>query len=108
MTELQRMIGTSYKGATFRLEQWLKHSDEWTHDHCEMCNAQLREDAVVGDYREGYVTYEPANPSEPLIGAQCRFVAAPLQDGCTAHWICSPCFNALKEAFDWSVAENSK
>lgn len=103
MTELQRMIGEGFRGATFRRRAWSRLSDDWTHDHCLICNAQIREDAEGGDFTEGFVTYMPTEPAETLIGAGSRFVPAPREDGHIEHWVCPTCFEKMCELCGWQV-----
>ena len=63
--------------------QFVKHSEQWDHEHCEFCSATFSDSE--GDLHEGYCT-EPSNTA-------------------TANWICPDCFEDFKERFKWEVHE---
>jgi hypothetical protein len=66
------------KGATLTLKRYVRPSEEWDHDHCEACTEKFS-DTISGALREGYAT--PDNH----------------------RWICSDCFNDLKEQMGWKL-----
>lgn len=91
------------RGATFRWMKWRQIQKDWTHDHCAICHAYIREDALSGDYSEAFATPVPTEPSEARRGDRCIHVPAPVENGAAWHWVCVRCFESLKERFDWKI-----
>ena len=102
ITEYGVATGEFLRGLTFERKVWKQVSLEWTHDHCKICDAQIREHPLNGDYSEGYVAYTAAEPSLPMSYEGWKFIPAPLDQNRSAHWICPDCFNQFRERFDWT------
>jgi hypothetical protein len=70
------------KGVPLRRAAYRPYREGWDHDHCAFC---WRKFALHGgDFTEGYVT----------------------KDG--YHWICEPCYQDFKTAFEWTVASEAR
>jgi hypothetical protein len=102
-SDFQQRILESYRGKTFQLRRW-RGTDEWTHDHCPLCNAQIRESAADGDFSKGYVTFTPiADTPAPSVVPGYRIVAQPTGDEGAATWFCPPCFLRHRAEFEWKL-----
>jgi len=66
------------KGATLTRKMYVRRREEWDHDHCEACTKKFSE-TIPGALREGYATSD------------------------NYRWICSECFNDLKEQMGWKL-----
>ena len=97
-------LGESFRGAVFEFRRWRQLAPNWTHDHCQVCQAQIREHPVPEDYSEGYVTYTPIDyPPEPFSASGYTFIPAPSEPEGAATWICPKCFVKYKAQFAWRV-----
>jgi hypothetical protein len=106
MTKFERQLGESMRGERFTHKAWKQLAKNWTHDHCRMCNAQLREYPLEGDYSEGYVTYTPTGDQPPSFSEHgYTFVPSPKEREGSAPWICPPCFAKYREHFDWKAKD---
>lgn len=103
LTERRKAIGDSLRGLVFKLSPWSQSAKDWTHDHCELCNAQIRERPLEGDFSEGYVTYTPSEAPSPGSFEGWNFIPAPLDRGRSLHWICPDCFCQFHEYFEWKL-----
>ena len=105
LSGFKRRVGEALRGASFSYKQWKGLADYWTHDHCAMCVAQIRENPLDGDYADGYVHYTPDGgpPRAPMQGHGVVFMPAPPEPEGNATWVCPKCFAQFQEEFDWKV-----
>ena len=71
------------EGASFCWKKWYPWSDTWDHDHCAGCGAKF----CVGD---GCLTEGYAVTSDYELGEDYE-------------WVCSSCFEALKDNLGWKA-----
>jgi hypothetical protein len=96
-------IGEGFRGKVFFRRGWVLKSPDWTHGHCQMCNAYLCEHPQEGDYSEGYVTFTPQSKpkGEPVVGEGWIFVPGPQEPEGSPLWMCLSCFDQYHGRFDW-------
>jgi len=70
------------EGVALKRMIWKQSYDNWDHDHCEFCFAEISE--YDGVLHEGYCTLDEY------------------------HWICEECFEDFKDMFHWSVESDVK
>lgn len=78
-------------GLTFLRKRWHRPSDnpDWDHDHCAACWARIwdRPEAEAGSFGEGYASVADARWPDDY------------------HWLCPPCFAALRAPLDLKEQE---
>ncbi len=116
MTDLQRSVAESYRGATFYFKRWELRRTDWNHDHCQLCWVRISDYKDANVRNEGYVSYVPTEPEEPRrvpAGFQAPpghdftglvMTPAPVLAGYAEHWICASCFHSFQDEFDWRLA----
>jgi len=65
------------KGKPFCFRKYTRYSEDWDHDHCEVCWAKFMEFGSCDTHAEGYCTED------------------------SRHWVCAPCFADLKNDMGW-------
>ena len=65
------------------------YSENWGHDHCEVCKRGFSED-YPGDLREGYTTTR----DYAMGGEYC--------------WVCDECFTTHRDEMGWRVVEDDR
>ena len=68
------------RGAVLRFKKYARPPEDWDHDHCQGCWAKFMESGATEAITEGYVTQDEQ------------------------RWICSECFQDLKEEMGWKLA----
>ena len=87
-TDDQLLERLSYlRGAVWSWGHWSPPSAQWDHDHCAVCWARFTAVDVSGErpLRAGYTAKGPDGQPE-------------------YHWLCSDCFQAHHELFDWNLS----
>lgn len=85
-----RLANASFlKGASFRQKQYYQWSPEWDHDHCKGCWAVFS----IGGHKES-------------LDKGFAIAGETSSHGADYYWICSDCFNDLKESLGWSEVSN--
>lgn len=72
--------GAFLKSVSFTKKVYRCFRDGWDHDHCEFCGSKFSEQS--GDLHTGYATSD------------------------NYHWVCEPCFNDFRDAFQWTLMES--
>jgi len=100
---LTTLTGESFRGKAFSRRKWMLQSEDWKHEHCQMCFAQIREFGTDGDYYEGYVTFTPQISAKPerLVGEGYTFVPGPQESEGSPLWVCPACFDRFHDYFGW-------
>ena len=70
----------------------VEHQD---HDHCSICYEKAFSEKYDGDLRQGWTT---AGPRGSHLGSQ--------RDA--YYWVCSECFDRLREQLSWTVAHSGE
>jgi hypothetical protein len=92
-------------GAHLHFRRYKAPSEDWTHDHCELCRAKFSQNDQIDALREGYVSEIDSSTSILPVEERTTFldgyrvVASPD----TACWICPTCFEDFRERFGWSA-----
>jgi hypothetical protein len=73
-------------GRAMRWAVWTPTRDDWDHDHCVFCSAEISDRPVDDhtDYNAAWVTSDDAY-----------------------HWVCPACFDDFRERFEWFVVGDS-
>jgi len=69
----------------WQFRRYARWSENWDHDHCAACWAKFAEFAGLDIQHEGYATSDD------------------YPKGAGYEWVCTTCFNDLKEDMGWSV-----
>ena len=73
------------KGVRLLFQRYTRWSESWDHDHCAACGAKFAEFDGPDIQHEGYATGED------------------YPKGARYDWICSACFNDLKDEMQWTA-----
>ena len=73
------------KGVRFQFRRYTRWSETWDHDHCAGCWAKFME-SQPNTLHEGYTTCED------------------YEHGACYTWVCSECFELLKDELGWTLA----
>lgn len=100
---LFRLRQESNRGKVFVYKKWKRLADNWTHDHCDMCMIQIREEVDHEVCNDGYVTYTPDEGPERIPVSANGYIAipAPWEPEGNATWICPKCFLRHRDEFGW-------
>jgi hypothetical protein len=77
----------------FSWKQWDRPSENWTHDHCEYCQA------CICDHRERFPEWKSAHEER---GCYRHAYFAELEKG-KYIWVCRNCFKRIQSEFGWTV-----
>ena len=90
------------RGAALVWKPYAAPSDDWDHDHCELCSTKLMETAAEpGVATSGYTDGIALPGSQPFMRTPGRrMVGAPA--GCV-RWICPVCAEAYRAVFGWTT-----
>ena len=74
-------------GRHWRWSTWASERDEWDHDHCDFCWAEI---------------------SDRPIDEHTAYNTAWMTVDTPEAWVCPPCFEDFRQRFGWSVDEPSQ
>ncbi len=102
LSDLARRTLENLRGTCFEFSEW-QGTEDWTHDHCQVCSAQIRTHPLEGDFAEGFVTYAAIRAAAvPQVAPGYRIVPQPVDERRAATWICPQCFEQHKKEFAWT------
>ena len=74
------------RGLRLQFRRYTRWSETWDHDHCEACGVKFAEFDGEDIQHEGYASCDD------------------YKHGACYAWVCSDCFNDLKDDMGWKVA----
>jgi hypothetical protein len=76
------------KGLRLQFRPYARWSESWDHDHCAACWKKFAESEGEDIQHEGYATGDD------------------YPRGACYEWVCSDCFNALKNEMQWTAVDS--
>jgi len=66
---------------TWKNTKWTQTRDNWNHDHCEFCGAEISDLSGKDIFNNGWTTEDEY------------------------YWVCDKCFNDFKDLYQWNLSK---